>query len=266
MDIFALLTAVTLGFFGSAHCVGMCGGIAGALGFAVRDASPTRRLIIICAYNVGRIASYLAIAALTFWLIQGGLGAAGQALPNMPGLSYMRILAGLLMIAMGLYLAQWWMGLSYLERIGRLLWRYIQPLGQGLFPIQSPTKALLLGLVWGWLPCGLVYSALVFAAVQPTLPAVLSTMLAFAIGTLPAMVAAGLAAERIKQYLQHRRVRMVLALLIIGFGIWTCAAAVYHGLLHHQHTGNNAHHENMQMDGVMPAPEDAHHMMDHQQH
>ncbi len=251
MDIFVLLTAATLGFFGSAHCVGMCGGIAGALGFAIRDSSSGQRLLILSAYNVGRISSYLFIAGVTFLLVQGGIKAAGQILPAAHGLSYMRILAGLLMIAMGLYLAQWWMGLAYLERLGRMLWRYVQPLGQGLFPIQSPFKALLLGLVWGWLPCGLVYSALTLAVVQPNLLAVLATMLAFALGTLPAMLAAGLAAERIKQYLQNRRVRIFLALLIIGFGVWTCAAATYHGLMHHQHS--SMQHDNMPMDMSPPA-------------
>lgn len=235
MSDFALLTALTLGFFGSAHCVGMCGGIAGALGFAVREQSSGRRLVILLAYNVGRVCSYLVIAGLFFLLMHGALGVTEPVLPMAHSLSYLRLLAGLLMVAMGLYLGQWWLGLAYLERAGSWLWRYIQPLGKGLFPVKSPLNALLLGLVWGWLPCGLVYSALAFAVVQPSLTAALTTMLAFALGTLPALLATGLAAERIKQLLQNRRVRLGMALLVIGFGLWTAGAALYHGILHGQH-------------------------------
>jgi sulfite exporter TauE/SafE len=133
---------------------------------------------------------------------------------------------------MGLYLADWWRGLTKIESLGRYVWVYIQPLGKCLMPVDNIPKALLLGALWGWLPCGLVYAALATAMTQPAPIMAASAMLAFGLGTLPAVLAAGFAAQQLTRFLQQRQVRMGLALIIIVFGVWT----IWGGLDHsHEH-------------------------------
>lgn len=153
-----LLSALVLGLLGGGHCIGMCGGLMGALTLAIPAEQRQRRLGLLLAYNLGRIASY-GLAGLL-------IGAAGWTLASGPAATALRLLAGLLLIAMGLYLAGWWSGLTRIEGIGRLLWRRLEPLARRLLPVRNAPRALLLGALWGWLPCGLVYSTLLWAASQ----------------------------------------------------------------------------------------------------
>lgn len=209
----ALSAAFFLGLFSSAHCVGMCGGIMGALAMAVPAKAQSRRWLILLAYNVGRIASYTLMGFLA--------GLFSQQLSESVVAPGLRWLAGLLLIAMGLYLADWWRGLVYLERLGQYLWAYLQPLGKALMPVDSAAKGALLGGLWGWLPCGLVYSALGYAMAQGSASGGALIMLAFGLGTLPAVLSTGMAAQQLGRILQRRQLRLVLALAIVLFGIWT---------------------------------------------
>lgn len=220
-----LLAAFSLGLLSSAHCVGMCGGIMGALTMAIPADAHRHRWQLLLSYNLGRISSYALMGLL--------VGFFAAALGNWAGTAWLRVLSGLLLIAMGLYLADWWRGLTYLERGGRYLWAYLQPLGKSLMPVKTISKALMLGMLWGWLPCGLVYSALAYAMAQAQPWWAGSVMLAFGLGTLPAVLATGFAAEQLSRVLRLRRVRIGFALVIILFGCWTIIAASGHG--HHQH-------------------------------
>ncbi|MFT6465890.1 sulfite exporter TauE/SafE family protein [Halopseudomonas sp.] len=209
------LTALALGLLGGGHCIGMCGGLMGALTMAIpveqRKGWPLWRILL--GYNVGRIASYSIAGALVGslgWLIQDlGLG------------TLLRTLAGLLMIAMGLYLANWWSGLTRIEQLGRGLWRHIEPRARKLLPVTSPGQAIALGALWGWLPCGLVYSTLIWASSQGDAGVSARLMLTFGLGTLPTLMATGLAAQTMLRWLRKRHVRISAALLVILFGLWT---------------------------------------------
>ena len=145
-----LISALILGLLGGGHCLGMCGGLMGALTLAIPPEQRGRRLQLLLAYNLGRILSY-ASAGLLF-------GLAGWAVASSPAAMLLRIVAGLLLISMGLYLGGWWSGLTRIEALGRGLWRHIQPVASRLLPVSSLPRALLLGALWGWLPCGLGYS------------------------------------------------------------------------------------------------------------
>lgn len=208
-----LVSALVLGLLGGGHCIGMCGGLMGALTLAIPAEQRQRRLGLLLAYNLGRIASY-GLAGLL-------IGAAGWALASGPAATALRLLAGLLLIAMGLYLAGWWSGLTRIEGIGRLLWRRLEPLARRLLPVRNAPRALLLGALWGWLPCGLVYSTLLWAASQGDALDSALLMLAFGLGTLPVLLATGLAAERLTALLRRRGVRIAGGLLVILFGLWT---------------------------------------------
>lgn len=208
-----LLSAVVLGLLGGGHCLGMCGGLMGALTMAIPLEQRGRRLQLLLAYNLGRILSYGCAGLL--------LGLGGWALANSPAAMLLRIVAGLLLICMGLYLGGWWSGLTRIEALGRGLWRYIQPMSKRLLPVTSLPRALLLGALWGWLPCGLVYSTLLWAASQGSALDSALLMLAFGLGTLPVLIASGLAAQRLNQLLRQRSVRMAGGVLVIIFGLWT---------------------------------------------
>ena len=208
-----VISAAVLGLLGGGHCLGMCGGLMGALTMAIPAEQRGRRLQLLLAYNLGRILSYGCAGLL--------LGLGGWALANSPAAMALRIIAGLLLICMGLYLAGWWSGLTRIEALGRGLWRHIQPLAKRLLPVTSLPRALLLGALWGWLPCGLVYSTLLWAASQGSALDSALLMLAFGLGTLPVLVASGLAAQRLNQPLRQRSVRIAGGLLVIVFGLWT---------------------------------------------
>ncbi|AZL69804.1 sulfite exporter TauE/SafE family protein [Pseudomonas oryziphila] len=218
-------SALVLGLLGGGHCLGMCGGLMGALTLAIPPQQRNRRLRLLLAYNLGRILSYAAAGLL--------LGLAGVALASSPLAVGLRVVAALLLIAMGLYLAGWWSGLTRIEALGRGLWRHIQPLATRLLPVSSLPRALLLGALWGWLPCGLVYSTLLWAASQGDALHSGALMLAFGLGTWPVLLATGLAAERVGSVLRKRGVRMAGGLLVILFGLWTLPGPHQHWLMGH---------------------------------
>ncbi|MDA7088278.1 sulfite exporter TauE/SafE family protein [Pseudomonas sp. SA3-5] len=220
-----LLSALILGLLGGGHCLGMCGGLMGALTLAIPVEQRAQRLQLLLAYNVGRIFSYTLAGLL--------LGMAGWALASSPAAMLLRVVAALLLIAMGLYLAGWWSGLTRIEALGRGLWRYIQPLTRRFMPVTSLLRALFLGGLWGWLPCGLVYSTLLWAASQGDALDSAALMLAFGIGTLPVLLATGMAAEHVTALLRKQGVRMAGGLLVILFGLWTLPGPHQHWLMGH---------------------------------
>ncbi len=208
-----LVSAIILGLLGGGHCLGMCGGLMGALTLAIPPEQRSRRFRLLLAYNLGRILSYACAGFL--------IGTLGWAVATSPAVMVLRVIAALLLIAMGLYLAGWWSGLTHIERLGRGLWRYIQPVASRLMPVSSLQRALLLGALWGWLPCGLVYSTLLWAASQGNALNSGLLMLAFGLGTWPVLLATGMAAERLTAVLRKRNVRVAGGLLVILFGLWT---------------------------------------------
>jgi sulfite exporter TauE/SafE len=220
-----LVSALILGLLGGGHCLGMCGGLMGALTLAIPPEQRARRFRLLLAYNLGRILSYASAGML--------IGLAGWAVASSPAAMILRVIAALLLIAMGLYLAGWWSGLTRIEALGRHLWRHLQPIASRLMPVSSLPRALLLGAVWGWLPCGLVYSTLLWASSQgsPTDSALL--MLAFGLGTWPVLLATGMAAERMTALLRQRGVRVAGGLLVILFGLWTLPGPHQHWLMGH---------------------------------
>jgi len=220
------IAAFMTGLLGSVHCIGMCGGIVGALTFQLPDSvrqRPQHLLPYLLSYNLGRISSYTLAG-----LLAGFLGS--QFIGWLPDAHLIgRLISGVFMIALGLYLGAWWRGgLHWLERLGTWLWRRIEPLGRRFFPVTSPWQALGLGLVWGWLPCGLVYTALALAlAAASTLEGGL-LLLAFGLGTLPMLLAMGSTAHWLIRLTRHPWFRHSVAALMIAFGLYTLLVANPH--------------------------------------
>ena len=168
------LALFIVGLLGGTHCIGMCGGIVGALSM-----NSGSRLSLHLAYNAGRILSYALAGA-----IAGALGGASLALSDqLPVRIVLYALANLMLVALGLYLMGVTAALAFSERAGQGLWRKVQPLTRRFLPVRTMAQAFPLGLLWGWLPCGLVYSALVTALTSGSALHGATTMLCFGLGT-----------------------------------------------------------------------------------
>lgn len=218
MTEFVPLTAFLVGLLGGVHCLGMCGGIVGALTFGLpaERRSGVKTVPYQLAYNIGRLFSYTLAGALA-----GGVGVIiGGLMPLQLAQNSLLVIAGLFMIMMGLYVAGWWLGLGRLEKALGGLWRYLEPLGRRLMPVQSPLQAMGLGIVWGWLPCGLVYSVLVWAIASGSAAEGALLMLAFGLGTMPNLLLIGAAAGWVGRYVKKPAIRGIAGGLIMAYGLY----------------------------------------------
>ncbi|MFP5404282.1 MAG: sulfite exporter TauE/SafE family protein [Gammaproteobacteria bacterium] len=217
---FSLVTALLAGLLGGVHCVGMCGGIVAAFSFRADGTHPPYRLHL--AYNLGRITSYAIFGALA-----GALGASLKLTGFLPAQTLLYVLAQVVMILLGLYLAGFNQWVLVFERAGGALWRLVKPLFQKLLPVKTLPQALLAGMAWGWLPCGLVYSVLVSALAAGSAPSGAALMLAFGLGTLPNLLGMGLFARQIQPFMQRLWVRRAAGLTVAGFGVWGLSALAW---------------------------------------
>jgi hypothetical protein len=206
-----LLALFIVGLLGGGHCAGMCGGIVGALSLQSLQGGGAAILVHL-AYNLGRIGSYVLAGLLA--------GLLGQAAGNLMAVQHgLYLFASLMLIAMGFYLLGITQFLTPLERGGQVLWQRIQPLARHFLPVRGVAQALPLGLLWGWLPCGLVYSALTTALASGSAGKGALLMFAFGLGTLPNLLLAGLLLARFRRFAQARATRVVSGLLVLAYGI-----------------------------------------------
>lgn len=194
------------------HCFGMCGGFAGALTAAIpQGKSP---IPFVLSYNTGRILSYTLAGAIT-----GALGSIAQS--SMTSLLYgFKLFSAFMLIAMALYLAQWWRGLARIESLGKQLWQHLQPLSRRFLPFKSPLSALPYGIIWGWLPCGLVYSTLTWSLSAGTALQGAMIMAAFGVGTLPALLAVSFGANGLLTLLRMPKTRTFIAVTLIIYAVF----------------------------------------------
>lgn len=207
--------AFLIGLLGGTHCVAMCGGIVSALTLHVPGCRPQWNLHV--AYNLGRLTSYVAAGAV-LGAIGGGLG--GVLEDWLPVQWVLYVCANLMLVALGLYLAGATWSLAFVERFGHKIWRRLQPLGRGFLPAHSVAQALPLGMLWGFLPCGMVYSALSVALVSGNAWRGATLMLAFGLGTLPNLLLAAALLTRLRGFCSRSGVRLMAGLLVIAFGVF----------------------------------------------
>lgn len=220
MHEFTYITAFAAGLLGGVHCVGMCGGIVGALGFAAQqDKNATSGVLIrlLLGYNAGRLLSYTIAGGL-----MGGIGWLVSVWTELQQLQLLlQLIAAIFMLLMGLYISGWWMALARLEKAGAILWQFIQPVANKLLPVSSFSQAFMLGSLWGWLPCGLVYSVLVWSISSGSAVEGALLMLSFGAGTLPNLLAMGVFASKLKFFVQQQGVRYFAGGMVICFALWS---------------------------------------------
>jgi sulfite exporter TauE/SafE len=253
------LTALTTGFLGSVHCLGMCGGISATVALASpsagrqsAEATPAYRISFVAtsthagtletklpgamqgaraaeanvlAFNTGRIASY-ALAGAMAGTVGGALAGLGQGWiisDTMALRTALFVLANLMIVFTGLYLIGIPQILAPLERAGGQLWKHISPWTRRFLPLRSPLHAAAFGALWGWIPCGMVYAMLVTAMSAGGTASGAMTMLAFGLGTLPAMLGAGWSAGRLRGWTRRPRVRFAAGIAVIALGAFGLA-------------------------------------------
>lgn len=208
-----IVAALLMGLAGSGHCLAMCGGLAGAMGMRQ---NPWRLAI----YNLGRITSY----GLAGLLVGGAIFSISGVHPDF--LIYLRALAGIMMVLLALYLLRFARALLWLERLGAVLWRRLQPLGRKFSPDRKLSHVFAAGMLWGWLPCGLVYSALTWSALAGHPAEAGLFMLIFGVGTLPSMWLTGVFSYQLNHVLASTSFRWVAGLLLAGYGIVTLLISI----------------------------------------
>lgn len=232
-----LASAFIIGLLGSGHCLAMCGGITtmltsaineprknsqhGDIPVAVQEVSPlqTSKLSLVIFYHIGRLFSYSLIGAVVGF--SGAMAAKNIGLP----INGLRLFAAIFLIFLGLYLGQWLMWLNRIEALGKYLWQYLSPLAKYVIPVDNKRKALGLGVLWGWLPCGLVYSMLTWSMASGNMITGATTMLFFGLGTLPALLALSLSISSIKNLLVKPLFKKFMAILLIFYGIYSFIVA-----------------------------------------
>ena len=217
----SLITLFILGFLGGTHCVGMCGGLSSA--FALQLPPNVGRIRLIVLLNLGRIASYVLIGAL-----MGALSQAGGLLDHTRSVQTVLLLfANVLLLLTGLYLAGLSRAAALVEHLGKPVWRRLNPVLNRLLPIRSATSCVMVGMLWGWLPCGLVYNAALYALGSGSAVQGGAYLLAFGLGTLPNLLAAGIFAAQLRGFLQKRAVRLAAGLMVSAAAVWQLVYIFY---------------------------------------
>lgn len=214
----SITAALLLGLLASSHCLLMCGGISAALGSATArggDGRPQAQLLL--GYQLGRIASYTLIGFLAGYLGHYVIGWLDIDAVR----SALRIATGVVMLLSAFALLGWLRNPGV--TVGRPIWRQLSKLGSRLLPVTSLPRALGFGMLWGWMPCGFVYNVVVVAALTADPRDSALTMLAFGLGTLPAMLATSWGGQQLSSWLARPSFRHAAASLLIGVAIVTMA-------------------------------------------
>jgi sulfite exporter TauE/SafE len=214
--VLTLSAAALLGLAASGHCLVMCGGISAALGMAAEKNSAGRtRLPLLVGYQLGRIGAY-SLAGLLLAGIFGGLISLLDIESVRRTLRALSALALLLaaLVAFG-RLRDPGTG------IGRKLWQRLAPLGRRLVPVNTLARAFTFGMVWGWMPCGFVYSVLLVATLQLDAVRGAMTMAAFGLGTAPALLITALGAQRLKSFAALPATRHIAGSLLLLSAVLT---------------------------------------------
>lgn len=256
---YALLTAAFLmGFLGSPHCLGMCGGLVTAFGLSMQEVTPDKRRALIATYHLGRLLSYSLLGLIA--------GLAGTALlaPLMVGNSLPRILLGLVLVFIGVTM----LGapfLNRLERLGMRFWQWLTPLRKKVFPLTTFPRALMAGLLWGFLPCGLVYGALMMAVVGHSLTTGAMLMFVFGLGTVPMLVATHETVGWMRERISRFHLRQVNGAVMVLSGLAVIAVPI---MMQTMHTGHAGHMQHMGHGEQMSSVDHAsmHHDMGDMQH
>lgn len=213
-----LIAAFLIGIAGSVHCTVMCGGVIAGLNFAIPKNAPL--LPYALTYNLGRILSYSLAGA-----IAGSLGAIFSHQVN-DGIVFLKLISGIFLLLLAAYIGNWWRGLVHLESVGKVIWKRLMPFSKKWVPFKTPLWAFPYGLVWGWLPCGLVYSTLTWSLSSGSSLSGALWMLFFGLGTLPSTLLIAFSSKDLLVLVKSPKTRQFIALILALFGFYSISQSV----------------------------------------
>lgn len=205
------LAAFSMGLFGSPHCLGMCGGIVTAFGLSMQHVSDSKKNGLILTYHLGRLISYSLLGLIASLV---GVAIFQSIMSN----SAPRIVLGAVLVLIGLAM----LGLplfNQLEKVGMRFWQSLAPIRKKVFPIDSFGKALFAGLLWGFLPCGLVYGALMMAIAGNNITTGAALMFVFGLGTMPMLIATQKTVGMLQSNIKHFRLRQINGVIMLLSGL-----------------------------------------------
>jgi len=215
----------------------MCGGILTAMMFANPDLKKESKLNLFnrsLAYNFGRICSYSLAGLISGFLGSKIIGVS----QNINAHLILQCLAALVLVSLALNILGYLPFKKLIESTGVKLWKAIQPIGKCLYPINSHWRAFLFGMVWGWLPCGLVYSALILSLSVGTPLDGMLTMLFFGLGTLPGMLVAGYFSSYLNKIKNNANLRIIAASSMLLIAISLPLSTLYFSKHHDGHSSS----------------------------
>lgn len=213
-----IFVAFFIGLFSSLHCVSMCGSIIGTLSYSLKPEirqNQTKMISFIFSYNFGRILSYM-LAGLLISLLESLIT---LPLGEQHGHQFLQLISALIITGAGFYIAGWFPSFAYIEKTGSFFWKTIEPYGRKLIPVSSLPQAILFGMVWGWIPCGLVYTALALAATTGDITQSTLCMLSFGLGTLPAVMGSGIVSTFITRLNSLQKTKQIVGMLLVLIAI-----------------------------------------------
>ena len=222
------LAAFSMGLFGSPHCLGMCGGIVTAFGLSMQHVSDSKKNGLILTYHLGRLISYSLLGLIASLV---GVAIFQSIMSN----SAPRIVLGAVLVLIGLAM----LGLplfNQLEKVGMRFWQSLAPIRKKVFPIDSFGKALFAGLLWGFLPCGLVYGALMMAIAGNNIATGAALMFVFGLGTMPMLIATQKTVGMLQSNIKHFRLRQINGVIMLLSGL---AVIFIPMMMHHNHGSHN---------------------------
>jgi sulfite exporter TauE/SafE len=230
-DPAVLITAFLAGLLGSGHCFGMCGGIAGSLG-ALSGGSGRKQLVLpALQFNLGRLLGYAILGAIA----AGIIGAVGEIVALKAYAKWFRVVTAVMVMIIGLQFLVDWGSLNIIEKGGAGIWKKIAPIAAKVSQRNDWVGRTGLGICWGFLPCGLVYTVLVTAASTGNSLTGALTMFSFGVGTAPAMMGLTIAAPALATFLSDKLVRRIVGFSLIVLAIWMMMPIIAAG-------GGHAHH------------------------
>jgi len=263
------LTAFLLGLASSGHCIAMCGsficrfsattelqqskqlndGKAQSIDIIdLSDSSPapstsSKNTLL---FHLGRISCYtllglsLGLVALVFQQASQQLALSQSS--YLLTASLLRLCAAILLIFSALYIAGFSQSIKRLEQMMTPLWRKLSPLSQNLMAMQSAKQSCLLGLLWGFIPCGMIYSTLAWAISLQQGPSTALLMLSFGLGTSPSLLVLHSMSNRLQFHLNKRWVKKAMALIIIIMALFSLQPVFHHFKALYQGQAEHSHH------------------------
>lgn len=213
----ALIGAFLAGLLGGMHCLAMCGGWIAIAG-RQSATSPLLPAAVVRwrqgLSQAGRVSTYVVLGALA-----GAAGGAAFALALAPVERGLYVAANLLLLGLAVSIALRGVTVVPLERAGLALFRRLLPLVARITRTDGWLSSYVLGVIWGLTPCALIYSVLPVALLAGSAGDGALVMLAFGVGTLPNLLAAGWLMGRMQRWLDHATLRYGAAAIVGAFAL-----------------------------------------------